>query len=39
MVGIGQPWMWIGFIGFVLRMLPLDLYVFGGKKSHRVSIK
>lgn len=39
MVSIGQPWMWAGFIGFVLAMLALDLFVFGGRKSHKVSIK
>lgn len=28
--------MWAGFIAFVLAMLALDLFVFGGKKAHRV---
>ena len=31
--------MWAGFIAFVLAMLALDLYVLGGRKSHRVSVK
>lgn len=31
--------MWAGFIGFVLVMLALDLFVFGGNKAHRVSVK
>ncbi|WP_153109120.1 TerC family protein [Propionivibrio limicola] len=31
--------MWAGFIVFVLAMLALDLFVFGGRKSHRVSVK
>jgi tellurite resistance protein TerC len=31
--------MWVAFITFVLAMLALDLFVFGGKKVHRVSIK
>ena len=31
--------MWAGFIGFVLAMLALDLFVFGGNKAHRVSVK
>ena len=31
--------MWAGFIIFVLAMLALDLLVFGGRKSHRVSVK
>ena len=29
--------MWIGFIGFVLIILALDLFVLGGKQAHRVS--
>jgi len=39
MVSVGQPWMWAGFIAFVLAMLALDLFVFDGRKSHKVSIK
>jgi tellurite resistance protein TerC len=31
--------MWAGFIAFVLAMLALDLFVFGGRKSHRVHVK
>ena len=31
--------MWAGFIAFVLVMLALDLFVLGGKKAHRVSVK
>ena len=31
--------MWAGFIAFVLAMLALDLFVLGGGKSHRVSVK
>jgi len=38
-MSVGQPWMWGVFIVFVLLMLALDLFVFGGRKSHRVSIK
>jgi len=38
-VSIGEPWMWACFIGFVLVMLALDLFVFGGNKVHKVSIK
>lgn len=29
--------MWAGFIGFVLVILALDLFVLGGKQAHRVS--
>lgn len=31
--------MWAAFIGFVLVMLALDLFVFGGKNVHKVSVK
>ena len=31
--------MWVGFIAFVLSMLALDLFVLGGNKAHRVSVK
>ena len=31
--------MWAGFIAFVLLMLALDLFVFGGNKAHKVSVK
>jgi len=31
--------MWAGFIAFVLAMLALDLFVLGGKKAHRVSVR
>ena len=36
---IGEWWMWAGFIGFVLVMLALDLYAFGGKKAHKVPVR
>jgi len=35
----GEPWMWGVFIAFVLAMLALDLFVFGGRKAHKVSVK
>ena len=38
-VSIGEPWMWAAFIAFVLVMLALDLFVFGGSKAHKVSVK
>ncbi len=31
--------MWAGFIIFVLAMLALDLFVFGGRKAHKVSAR
>ncbi len=36
---IGEPWMWGTFIFFVLAMLALDLFVFGGSKAHRVKVR
>ncbi|RYZ79700.1 MAG: hypothetical protein EOO68_38470, partial [Moraxellaceae bacterium] len=38
-ITIGSPALWAGFLGFVLIMLVLDLYVFGAGKAHKVSIK
>ncbi|MCD6706047.1 MAG: TerC family protein [Thiobacillus sp.] len=38
-ISIGEPWMWGGFVAFVLVMLVLDLFVFGGNKAHKVSVK
>ncbi|MGK2952188.1 MAG: TerC family protein [Thiobacillus sp.] len=38
-ISIGEPWMWGAFIAFVLVMLALDLFVFGGRKVHKVSVK
>jgi tellurite resistance protein TerC len=31
--------MWAAFVVFVLIMLALDLFVFGGNKAHKVSVK
>jgi len=36
---IGTWWMWAGFFGIVLVMLAIDLFVVGGGKQHRVSLK
>lgn len=38
-ISVGQSWMWAAFIMFVLAMLALDLFVFGGRKAHRVSVR
>ncbi len=38
-ISIGEPWMWVAFIAFVITMLALDLFVFGGRKAHRVSVR
>lgn len=34
---IATPAMWAGFVAFVLLMLAVDLWVFGGNKSHKVT--
>ncbi|MBV2234618.1 MAG: TerC family protein [Sterolibacterium sp.] len=34
-----SPSLWGGFILFVLFMLALDLFVFGGRRVHRVSVR
>ncbi|HEM0296933.1 TPA: hypothetical protein U0T18_002969, partial [Legionella pneumophila] len=39
MTSISEWWMWLGFLAFVLIMLFVDLFVFGGRKAHRVSTK
>ena len=31
--------MWAGFTAFVVLMLAVDLFFFGGRKAHRVSVK
>ena len=38
-ISVGQSWMWAAFIMFVFAMLVLDLFVFGGRKAHRVSVR
>jgi tellurite resistance protein TerC len=35
---IGTPWLWAGFVAFVLAMLALDLGVFH-KKDHEISVR
>jgi len=36
---IGTWWMWAGFTAIVLIMLAIDLFVVGGGKQHRVSMR
>jgi TerC family integral membrane protein len=36
---VGEPWMWAAFIGFVLVMLAVDLFLVGGNKAHKVSFR
>jgi tellurite resistance protein TerC len=37
-MSVGSPWLWAGFIAFVLAMLALDLGVFH-RKAHTVSVR
>ncbi len=39
MESIGTWWMWVGFFAIVLVMLAIDLFVVGGSKQHRVSVR
>jgi TerC family integral membrane protein len=39
MASVGEPWMWAAFIGFVLAMLAVDLFLAGGNKAHRVGFR
>jgi len=36
---IGEWWMWLALLAIVLVMLAVDLFLVGGGKQHRVSIK
>lgn len=36
---VGSLWMWVGFSAIVLVMLAIDLFVVGGGKQHRVSMR
>lgn len=38
-LNIGELWMWVAFIFFIIAMLAMDLFVFGGRKAHRVSVR
>ena len=39
MDSVGTAWMWVGFFTFVLAMLAADLFAFGGRRAHKVSIR
>src|SRR3990167_2705125 len=39
MHSISEWWMWLSFFVFILIMLSVDIFLLGGKKAHRVSIK
>lgn len=37
MATVAEWWMWLGFLVFVVAMLLIDLFLFGGRKAHKVS--
>ncbi len=39
MESIGNIWLWTGFFLIVLVMLAIDLFVAGGRRQHRVSMR
>ncbi|ASQ45528.1 TerC family protein [Legionella clemsonensis] len=39
MHSISEWWMWVAFFLFISLMLAIDIFVFGGKKAHRVSTR
>lgn len=36
---IANPWLWTGFFALVLAMLAADLFLLGGRKAHKVSLR
>lgn len=36
---VGEWWMWLGFIAFVLVMLAVDMFLLHGRDAHKVSLK
>jgi len=36
---VGEPWMWAAFVGFILVMIAVDLFLVGGNKAHRVGFR
>jgi tellurite resistance protein TerC len=39
MVSTGTTWLWIGFFIFVALVVCIDVFMLGGKKTHRVSTR
>lgn len=36
---VGNVWMWSGFFVLVVAIIAIDLFVLGGRKAHKVSMK
>lgn len=39
MHSVGTWWLWIGFFVFILIVFSVDMFVLGGRKTHRVSTR
>jgi len=39
MHSVAQPWMWGAFLVFVLVMLSLDIFAFGGNKAQKMGVR
>lgn len=39
MHSVGLWWMWAGFFGFFLSVLMIDMYLLGGTRTHKVSVR
>jgi len=36
---IGNAWLWAGFLAFAFIMVMVDLFLLGGRKAHKVSLR
>lgn len=36
---IGNAWLWTGFLAFAFTMVMVDLFLLGGRKAHKVSLR
>ncbi|MDY6955999.1 MAG: TerC family protein [Pseudomonadota bacterium] len=36
---VGNMWLWAGFFAFALAMIGVDLFLLGGRKAHKVSLR
>jgi hypothetical protein len=36
---IGNVWLWAGFLAFAFTMIMVDLFLLGGRKAHKVSLR
>ena len=39
MESVGNMWLWLGFFAFALTMIAVDLFLLGGRKAHKVSLR